>query len=233
MPHIDFNYPGLGEAYRVFSQKHARLLRVRERTEEPLAQQVYRMEEKLQAQRAVVGDAEEGVYVGGFMHRSSTVSILDLFDQDLEWTRRVLRTVREMELGHLVAMADAFVGRWREENGLPAGRHPESKWWYSAVEEKINSTIADLHAKRSDFPLRVIRADTAVRLKAVREQRDAVMHRDSEGVDDITEADLDAPLLTMNSLARALAFVTHAPLSHDRDGRERDDFIAEALEAVQ
>lgn len=57
------------------------------------------------------------------------------------------------------------------------------------------------------------------------------MHRDSVGVDDITEADLDAALSTMNSLARALAFVTHSPLSHDRDGREREAFIAEALEA--
>jgi hypothetical protein len=51
-------------------------------------------------------------------------------------------------------------------------------------------------------------------------------------VDDTTETDLDAAVLTMNSLARALAFVTDAPLAHDRDGREREAFIAEALDAV-
>jgi hypothetical protein len=37
MPHIDFNYDGLGEARRLFSQKHARLLRIRDRMERPLA----------------------------------------------------------------------------------------------------------------------------------------------------------------------------------------------------
>lgn len=230
MAHLDFNYPGLGEAYRIFSQKHARLLTVRERTEQPLAQQVHRMEEELHTRRAAVDEVDEDPYAGSYERRATTISILDLFDQDREWTRRVLRTVREMELGYLVAMTDAFVGRWREENHLPAGRQPESRWWYPATEEKINLTIADLHANRSDIPLRVLRADTAMRLKSIREQRDAVMHRDSVGVDDITEADLDAAVPTLNSLARALAFVTHAPLPQIGGVQQREAFIAEALE---
>jgi hypothetical protein len=152
-----------------FSHRSTRLLRVRERTEQPLAEQALQMEEELRAQRTAVGGAEEEAYAGGYLHRAAAVSILDLFDQDREWTRRVPRTVQEMELGNLVAMADGFVGRWREENGLPAGRDPESKWWYPATEEKINLTIADLHAMWPDIPLRFLRADTAVRLKAIRE----------------------------------------------------------------
>lgn len=216
MPHIDFNYDGLGEARRVFSQKHARLLKVRETEEQRLADSVHQAEQELAAQRAVLGGPVPGSY------------IIDLYDQHRDWTSRVLRTVREMVLTYLVAMADAFVGRWREENGLPPGQ--ESKWWCAATEHEINETLKSLHEKRSDIPLLSVRADVAMRLAAIRAQRKAVIHRDSEGVDDITEEDLDAALLTVDSLVRALAFITHRPLPYDRDDRERRRaFIAEAF----
>jgi|GEM_PF-1742069 hypothetical protein len=71
--------------------------------------------------------------------------------------------------------------------------------------------------------------DAERRLTAIRNKRHLVLHRDSEGVEDIADDDLDATLSVLNSIARAPAFVTHSPLSHDRDGRERDSFIAESL----
>lgn len=230
MPHIDFNYDGLGEARRVFSQKHARLLKVRDRVERPLAREVRQMEEELRVRQAEAASIERMSYWHGAPALAEGISLLDLYEQDREWESRVLRTLREMVLAHLVAMADAFVGRWREENRLPAGRSPESEWWYPATEEKINATLADLHARRPDIALLALRADAAARLGAIRSQRGAVLHRDSEGVDDITEQDLDAALLTVDSIIRALSLVTHGPVLNNRDGSQRQAFIAEALE---
>lgn len=229
MPHIDFNYDGLGEARRVFSQKHARLLEVRDRMERPLAQQVHQMEGELQARRyEAVAIAQEG-WFSRVPTLADGINLPELYERDREWKARVLRTVREMVLAYLVAMADGFVGRWREENHLPPGRN-QSKRWYSATSDEINMTLGDLHEEQPDIPLLVLRPDTAARLGAIRGPRGAIMHRDSEGVDDISEEDLDAAIMTVDSIVRALAFVTHDPVPNDRDGTQRRAFIAEALE---
>lgn len=230
MPHIDFNYDGLGEARRVFSQKHARLLKVRDRMERPLAREVRQMEEELQARRTEAASIKRMSYWHGAPALAEGISLLDLYEQDREWELRVLRTLREMVLAYLIAMADAFVGRWREENGLPAGRGPGSKWWYPATVEGISATLRDLRDSYGDRPRFALRPDTAERLTAVRGQRNAVIHRDSEGVDDITEEDLDAALLTVDSIVRALSLVTHGPVRNDRDGSQRQAFVTEALE---
>jgi hypothetical protein len=233
VPHIDFNYPGLDEAYRVFSQKHARLLKVREKLEQPLADHVRQTEESLRAQRTAQDPEDFQPYsLSGTETACGDLDMLELLDQDREWNRRVLQTVREMALAYMVAMLDAFLGRWREENGLPglpASHDPEGRWWYPATPEHINKTLRDLREQTHNIPPLALRPDVVARLTTLREQRNAVIHRDSEGVEDITGKDLDAALLTVNSIARALAFVTHVPLPHDRDGHERDSFISESL----
>jgi hypothetical protein len=116
MPDLDFDYSGLGEAYRVFSQKHARLLTVRDGLERPLAERVQQAEESLRAERAsLVSEEREGRALGG--GPASRASHLGLLEQHREWNSRVVRTLREMALAYAVAMLDAFLGRWREESG--------------------------------------------------------------------------------------------------------------------
>jgi hypothetical protein len=132
MPDIDFNYSGLGEAYRVFSQKWARLLSVRDYLEDRLASHVRRAEEDLEVQRTTQATVLSGSH--GYA-AAGAVDLLHIYDQHRQWQSRVLRTVREMELAYLVAMADAFVGRWRQENGLPTGTDPGDRWWFAAREK--------------------------------------------------------------------------------------------------
>jgi hypothetical protein len=95
------------------------------------------MEEELLSRRADAAAIVEGPYWSVVPRALSEGSFVDLYEQDRKWDAQVPRTVREMTLAYLIAMADAFVGRWREENDLPVGDSPESKWWYPATEEKI------------------------------------------------------------------------------------------------
>jgi hypothetical protein len=232
MPHIDFNYPALGEAYRVFSQKHARLLTVREKLEQPIADRVRQTEEYLRAQRESPAPGELEAHSLSGEAGDEAIGIVRLLDQNREWDSRVLRTVREMVLTYAVVMLDAFLGRWRQENGLPASPTPDGPRWLSAIQDNIDKTLQELRERTPSTPRLALRTDAAARLRAIRTQRNAVVHRDSEGVEDITAEDLDAALLTTNSIARSLAFVTHPPLPHDREGRERDLFISQSLTVV-